>query len=186
MVHTRVVSTSQKRTTADSLNKSATGNTSSSVFFFFLCTIIRNSAKHQPHSRSKNAPASDGLLGTLTTVWQSNNSFRALQGRNIVARVSKTGSNGFDFIITVPYLSNSCAAMQAGTKYLRVVVLSCFIIFGLMPKKTSKYDMRYANALFSFWGGYSDRLRQLQYRSENPPPWKTSLGYGRAQRRNPG
>ena len=48
----------------------------------YLCIfLVRHSVtlpQLQPHFSSENAPPGDGLLGALTTVWQSDSSFRAI------------------------------------------------------------------------------------------------------------
>ena len=60
---------------ADFLHKSTTGSTSTCVFFLY---DIPSLPQLQPHSLCENAPPGDRLLCALTTVWQSDGSFRAL------------------------------------------------------------------------------------------------------------
>ena len=57
------------------LHKSTTGSTSTCVFFLYdIPSLCRNFS----YTFDPKAPPGDGLLGALTTVWQSDSGFRAL------------------------------------------------------------------------------------------------------------
>ena len=64
----------RKKRKADSWNKSTAESTYLLPVYFSCKTFNNSSHTVDP----KDAPPSDGLVGALTTVWQSDNSFRAL------------------------------------------------------------------------------------------------------------
>ena len=72
---TPVLHRPQKMAIRRFLHKSTTGSTSTCVFFWYdLSSFCHNSS----HTFDPKTPPGDGLLGALTTVWQSDSSFRAL------------------------------------------------------------------------------------------------------------